>query len=201
MARRRKFLTVAPLVLIVGGMVGMSFAAVPLYQLFCQVTGFGGTTQRADAAPGAVSERVLTVRFNADVGRGMPWQFRPAQGSIEVRVGESALAFYTAENTTDEDLVGTANFNVTPHKVGRYFQKIECFCFTEQRLAAGEQAKMPVTFFIDPAIMDDPNVAEVNTITLSYVFFRAESDDDSARNTAPAEDRIAIADGSTKGGV
>ena len=195
----RKFLTVAPLVMVVGGMVGMSFAAVPLYQLFCQVTGFGGTTQRAEAAPGIVADRVLTVRFNADVGRDMPWRFRPSQGSIDVRVGESALAFYTAENTTDETLVGTASFNVTPHKVGQYFQKIECFCFTEQRLAAGQRTEMPVTFFIDPAILDDPNVAEVNTITLSYVFFKSEANEQAAADLAQAN-RVAAAEAPTPDG-
>ena len=164
---------------IVAGMVGLSFASVPLYRLFCQVTGYGGTTQVADSAPGAAADRVIEVRFNADVDPQLPWAFRPAQRAISVRVGEPALAYYVAQNLTDRPVVGTAVFNVTPLKAGVYFDKIQCFCFDEQRLEPGQEVDMAVNFFVDPAIMDDRNLDDVKTITLSYTFFRqpgAEAD-------------------------
>ncbi len=171
--RRNTFVSVG-LIAVVVGMTGLSFAAVPLYRLFCQVTGFGGTTQSALAAPGAVGERVITVQFNADVSPALPWRFRPVQGKVKVRVGERSLARYRAENLSDTPLTGVTTFNVTPYKAGVYFNKIECFCFTEQSLAAGESVEMPVTFFIDPEIVDDRNLDDVTTITLSYTFFRAK---------------------------
>jgi cytochrome c oxidase assembly protein subunit 11 len=152
------------------GMVGLSFAAVPLYQLFCQVTGFGGTTQVAEVAPDAVEE-TMKVRFNADRSPDLPWAFQPKQVEVEVKVGERAMAFYTAENLSDRPVSGTATFNVTPLKAGKYFSKIACFCFTEQTLQPGERVEMPVDYFVDPAILDDPNLADVTTITLSYTFF------------------------------
>lgn len=152
-------------------MVGLSFAAVPLYETFCRVTGYGGTTATADAAPEAAAERTITVRFNGDINPNLPWTFEPLQRTMEVQVGEVGLAHYGAENTAATANVGTATYNVTPEKAGPYFSKIECFCFTEQHLAAGQSVEMPVTFFIDPAIMDDPNMNDVDTITLSYTFF------------------------------
>ena len=164
---------------IVAGMVGLSFASVPLYRLFCQVTGYGGTTQVADSAPGAAADRVIQVRFNADVDPHLPWAFRPAQRQITVRVGEPGLAYYVARNLTDRPIVGTATFNVTPLKAGIYFDKVQCFCFDEQRLEPGQEVEMAVNFFVDPAIMDDRNLDDVKTITLSYTFFRqpgAEAD-------------------------
>ncbi len=154
-------------------MVGLAFASVPLYQLFCQVTGYGGTTRIAEALPEAVGERVIKVRFNADLAAGLPWAFQPEQRQVTLRVGEQGLAFFRAENLSDRPIVGTASFNVTPLKAGPYFNKIDCFCFTEQRLAPGESAQLPVSYFIDPAISDDPNLADVMTITLSYTFFEA----------------------------
>ena len=157
---------------VVAGMVGLSFASVPLYRLFCQVTGFGGTTQVAAAPSDVQLERVIKVRFNADVDRGLPWAFQPVEREVRVQVGESRLAFYEATNRSSQDIVGTATFNVTPLKAGQYFNKVACFCFTEQRLAPGETMDMPVSFFIDPAIVDDPAMADVATITLSYTFFR-----------------------------
>jgi cytochrome c oxidase assembly protein subunit 11 len=167
---------------VVIGMVALAFASVPLYRLFCEVTGFGGTPQRveADAAPAAPSERVVTVRFNADVHSGLPWSFQPAQRAVEVKVGEQALAFYRATNHADRPVTGTATFNVTPDKAGAYFDKIECFCFTEQTLQPGQTVEMPVTFYVDPAILADRGLDDVDTITLSYTFFRAA--DDAARN-------------------
>ena len=168
---RRNRLTALAAAGVVFAMVGAAYAAVPLYQIFCQVTGFGGTTQVAAEAPAAVGERVITVRFNADTARAMPWKFRPQQRAITLKVGEQALALYEASNPTDRRIVGTSTFNVTPAKAGAYFNKIECFCFTEQALTPGQSVDMPVSFFVDPAISDDPNLDDVKTITLSYTFF------------------------------
>jgi len=156
---------------VVVAMIGLSFAAVPLYRIFCQVTGFGGTTQRADRAPDQASDRLVVVRFNADVNQGLPWRFQPVQRSVQVRVGQETLVAYRATNTSSRPLTGVAAFNVQPDKAGAYFDKIACFCFNEQRLEPGQTVDMPVSFFIDPAMLDDPNMADVNTITLSYTFF------------------------------
>jgi cytochrome c oxidase assembly protein subunit 11 len=156
---------------VVTGMIGLAFASVPLYDLFCRVTGFGGTTGVAQAPDAAVGERVITVRFDAGVNSALPWRFTPAQEPMAVRVGETALAFYRARSVADMATVGTATYNVTPLKAAKYFDKIACFCFTEQRLEAGETVDMAVSFFVDPAIMEDRNLDEVNTITLSYTFF------------------------------
>ena len=153
------------------GMVGMSYAAVPLYQIFCQVTGYGGTTQRAEETPDTVLDRMITVRFDANVGHGMGWKFKPVQTKLDLKIGETALAFYEAKNLTKATLTGTATFNVSPQAAGRYFNKVECFCFTEQTLEAGERADMPVTFFIDPEIVNDPEAKNIQEITLSYTFF------------------------------
>jgi len=164
-------LTVLALVLLVVGMVGVSFAAVPLYDLFCRATGYGGTTKVATEVPERVGEREMTVRFNADVNRDLPWRFRPTQSSVTVLVGEPTLAFYRVENTSDRLIVGTAAYNVTPFTVGKYFSKIDCFCFTEQVLQPGESAELPVSFFVDPSIVDDPKMDRITTLTLSYTFF------------------------------
>ena len=170
---------------VAAGMVGAAYAAVPLYEVFCQVTGFGGTTQTAEAAPAVTLDRKITVRFNADVGKALPWRFAPAQDWVKLKIGEQALAFYRAKNLSGRTITGTAAFNVTPAKVGQYFNKIACFCFTEQELKAGAEVDMPVTFFIDPAIADDPNLNEVTTITLSYTFFETEPDPDRTVRTVP----------------
>jgi cytochrome c oxidase assembly protein subunit 11 len=156
---------------VVAGMVALSFAAVPLYQLFCQVTGYGGTTQRAEAVAGPVLDRMISVRFDSNVGNGLPWDFRPVERQIELKVGEQAQGTYRATNVSDRPTTGTATFNVSPSVAGAYFVKIECFCFTEQALAPGESVDMPVMFFIDPEIADDPEVAKLGTITLSYTFY------------------------------
>ena len=167
-------------------MVGAAFAAVPLYRVFCQVTGFGGTPQVAESAPATVLQRRMTVRFNADMGPALPWEFAPVRRKISIRVGEQALAFYRARNLSDRAVTGTATFNVTPLKAGQYFNKIDCFCFTEQTLAPGASADMPVTFFVDPAIADDPNLDDVTTITLSYTFFETEPEPDDSRTADAA---------------
>lgn len=156
-------------------MIGLTAASVPLYDLFCRVTGYGGTTQVAEARAGAPSERVMTIRFDASTAKGLDWRFQPQRRAVTLRLGEEALAFYTATNRSDQPVVGTATFNVTPAKAGRYFNKIECFCFTEQRLEPGQSIDMPVTFFVDPAIAEDRNTDEITTITLSYTFFPVQS--------------------------
>ena len=171
--RANKRLGVA-LVGIAAAMIGAAYASVPLYQLFCQVTGYGGTTQVAESAPVTVGERVFKIRFNADVDPSLNWAFQPVEREMTVKVGESGLAFFHARNLSGRTTVGTATFNVTPLKAGQYFNKVQCFCFTEQQLAAGAEADMPVSFFVDPAIDEDPNLQEVKTITLSYTFFPDE---------------------------
>jgi cytochrome c oxidase assembly protein subunit 11 len=159
---------------VIAAMVGLTAASVPLYDWFCRVTGYGGTTRVAEGAPVEVVDRTITVRFNADVDPSLGWRFAPVERTIEVRIGENRLAFYTAENLTDRPLVGTATFNVTPYDAGPYFAKIACFCFTEQVLMPGEKVEMPVSFYVDPALLADPDTDELETITLSYTFFLAE---------------------------
>ncbi len=156
---------------VIAVMIGLTAAAVPLYDLFCRVTGYGGTTQRAEALPGSTAETTVTVYFNADVARDLPWRFQPMQRRVEIRPGEQGLAFYEAENRSNQPVVGMATFNVTPHKVGIYFHKIACFCFEQQTLEPGERVEMPVSFFVDPAMLEDPATREVRQITLSYTFF------------------------------
>ena len=170
--RRRKRITVAALLGLLGVMAGLTVYAVPLYNYFCKVTGYGGTTRTAALAPEAVLDRTITVRLNADVGRDLPWRFQPAQRSVTIAIGKTAQISYIAENLSDETVTGSAVFNVTPFKMGPYFSKIACFCFAEQTLAPGERVEMTVNFFIDPSIMDDVNLDDLKSITLSYVFFR-----------------------------
>lgn len=160
-------------------MVGLSFAAVPLYSMFCQVTGYGGTTQRTDAPSGKVLDRMITVRFDSNVSSDLGWAFHPAQREVRLKIGEDRLVFYKARNLTDKRLTGTATFNVTPEIVGSYFNKVECFCFTEQTLQAGQEIDMPVSFFIDPEIVNDQDAKLVREITLSYTFFKTEETEQS----------------------
>jgi cytochrome c oxidase assembly protein subunit 11 len=166
-------ITAAACVLFVVGMVGMSFAAVPLYRVFCQVTGFGGTPQRAEAAPEGTIDREVTVRFDANIGNGLGWSFRPMERQIKLRVGEVAEVRFLVENRGSETSTGTATFNVTPDATGAYFNKLACFCFSDQTLKPGERAEMPVQFFVDPAIADDKDLNYVDSITLSYTFYPA----------------------------
>lgn len=162
---------------VVAGMVGLTFASAPLYDLFCRVTGFAGTPMRADAAPGApAGQATVAVRFNADIAPGLPWRFQPVQREVRVPPGEETLVFYRATNTSDRPVVGQASFNVTPEKAGQYFSKIACFCFEEQTLAPGQSVDMPVSFYVDPALLTDPKTRDVTTITLSYTFFRKPED-------------------------
>jgi cytochrome c oxidase assembly protein subunit 11 len=155
-------------------MGAMTWAAVPLYRIFCQVTGFGGTTQRAEVAPGVAGERVIAVRFDANTAASLPWSFHPEQLEMNVKLGEQNLAFYRAASRSSDETMGSAIFNVTPAEAGAYFNKIQCFCFNEQRLKPGETVDMPVVFFIDPKIEQDPDLRTLTTITLSYTFYPAE---------------------------
>jgi len=181
--RARNVRTVGILASVVVGMVGMAYASVPLYEIFCRVTGYGGTTQVATEGADRVLDRTMTVRFDSNVNPELPWKFEPAQRSMSLKVGETKLAFYRATNTGTDTLVGTATFNVTPDKAGLYFDKIDCFCFTEQVLRPGETVDMPVSFYLDPELADDPKMDGVTTITLSYTFFRAQ-DQTKARQIA-----------------
>ncbi len=169
---RRNGRTAALATLLVAAMVGLAFASVPLYRLFCQVTGFGGTTQRAAASsvPGPVG-RLISVRFDANVSPALGWEFGPVDTNRRIAIGARNIALYTARNLTDRPVTGTATFNVTPSQAGQYFTKIQCFCFTEQRLRPGEEVRMPVVFYVDPAILDDPAARDISEITLSYTFY------------------------------
>ena len=152
-------------------MAALSFAAVPFYTWFCQVTGFAGTTVVATAAPTEILDQTMLVRFDASKEPGMPWEFRPMAQTMTVRIGENAIAFYEAYNPTDRVVAGTASYNVTPDAAGGYFSKIACFCFTEQVLQPGERVQMPVSFFVDPEIVKDREGKYVKEITLSYTFY------------------------------
>lgn len=176
---------------IIVGMLGLTAASVPLYDLFCRVTGFGGTPQVADSVPGAVADgRTIRVSFNADRDPELPWSFQPLQRRMEVVPGESYLAFYAAENRGDVPIVGRAVYNVTPFKVGGYFAKVQCFCFEEQLLQPGERVEMPVSFFVDPAIFEDADTRDVVEITLSYTFY-----EDPDASAAVASDETASLQG------
>jgi cytochrome c oxidase assembly protein subunit 11 len=153
-------------------MTGLAFASVPLYRLFCQVTGFDGTTMRATSdAPGAVAGKKIAIRFDSNTAPALPWRFKPAQAVETVSLGERDMAFYTAKNLSARSVTGTATFNVTPVWAGKYFNKIDCFCFTEQTLQPGEEVRMPVVFYVDPKIADDPDAGRISEITLSYTFY------------------------------
>ncbi len=155
-------------------MTGLAWASIPLYRMFCQVTGLNGTTQRGEQAPGA-TERMVRVDFDANVSPKLPWKFRPENTSDTVAVGARDMAFFTATNTSDKPITGTATFNVTPAQAGKYFTKIQCFCFTQQTLKPGETARMPVIFYVDPKMLNDPDAADIETITLSYTFYPVDS--------------------------
>jgi len=154
-----------------GGMVGASYAAVPLYALFCQMTGYGGTTQRVEQYSDIVLDKTIEVRFDANVSGGLPWTFAPVTRRIDVRIGETIEAHYTASNPFETTTQGRASFNVAPEMAGSYFNKVECFCFTDTALKPGETLDMPVVFYVDPAIVDVPELRDLKTITLSYTFF------------------------------
>ena len=169
---RKNGRTAMIMALIVAAMIGLAFASVPLYRMFCELTGFAGTPQRADKAPGAVAGQI-GVRFDANVHPGLPWRFEPKQTTVRVAPGARTTIYYVAQNLSARPITGQAVFNVSPDQVGKYFKKIECFCFTGQTLTAGEKVDMPVVFFVDPAILKDPDTKGVDEITLSYTFYPA----------------------------
>jgi cytochrome c oxidase assembly protein subunit 11 len=173
--KRRNGVVLASAFGIVFGMVGLSFAAVPLYDLFCRVTGFGGTTQTAVGTTGEVLDRTVQVRFTADTDAALPWRFEAEQRSVEVRIGEPALVYYTATNESDAPVAGQAVYNVSPAKSGIYFYKVQCFCFQEQVLMPGESVEFPVYFYVDPSMDGDRALDDVQTLTLSYRFYPTES--------------------------
>lgn len=164
-------------------MGSLAWASVPFYDWFCRVTGFGGTTSVSSVAPDDILEQTVIVRFDASKERGMPWDFKPAQRTMTVRIGETGLAFYEAFNPTDRVVSGTASYNVTPYEAGGFFSKIDCFCFEQQTLQPGERVMMPVTFYVDPAIVTDRDAKYVKQITLSYTFYETET---------PAEEQAAL---------
>lgn len=155
-------------------MTGMGFASVPLYRMFCEATGLGGTTQRGLKAPGTIGQKV-TVAFDSNVSPKLPWKFVPERRADTIDIGGRDMAFFTAKNLSDKPITGTATFNVTPEVAGKYFTKIQCFCFTEQTLAPGEEVRMPVIFYVDPAIAKDPDARDIQEITLSYTFYPVDS--------------------------
>jgi len=162
------------LVMLVAFMLSMSFAAVPFYDWFCRVTGYGGTPLLADAGSSEILDKKITIRFDASLARGMAWQFKPEVREMEIRIGETGLAFYEAHNPTDKPIAGQASYNVFPYSAGGYFSKIDCFCFEEQVLQPGETVQMPVSFYVDPEIVNDVEAKYSNTITLSYTFYEID---------------------------
>lgn len=166
--------TAAQLVGVVLLMGGLAWASVPFYDWFCRVTGFGGVTNRADAASDVVLDQEITVRFDASKERDFPWSFKPVQRSMKIKIGQTGLAFYEAHNPTDRPIAGSASYNVTPYAAGAFFSKIDCFCFEEQILQPGERVQMPVTFYVDPDIIRDREGKYVHSITLSYTFYEID---------------------------
>lgn len=181
MAMDAKTRTLTTLVGVVVLMGGLAWASVPFYDWFCRVTGFGGVTGQSDIASAEVLDETIKVRFDASKARGMPWEFAPVEREMELRIGETGLAFYEAYNPTDRAVAGRANYNVTPYDAGGFFTKIDCFCFSEQVLQPGERAKMPVTFYVDPAIVDDREGQYIHVITLSYTFHEIDLPEDVAQ--------------------
>jgi cytochrome c oxidase assembly protein subunit 11 len=184
-SHRRNGATVVLLISVVAGMVGLSFASVPLYRLFCAATGFGGTTQRAETSPTRIAAGLIAVRFDAQVAPGLDWEFHPLQSSIAVHPGAQRQVFFRAVNRTAAPVTAQAVYNVTPTKAGIYFDKLQCFCFNSQTLAPGQSVDMGVVFFVDPDILTDPSTREVRSITLSYTMFRAPESEPPTASAVP----------------
>ena len=185
--------TAAIFAAVAAAMLALGFASVPLYRLFCQVTGFGGTTQRVSEAQAAgvkVVNNTVVIRFDANVERGMPWDFKPLQVTDTVSIGARDMAIFTAKNLSDKPITGRASFNVEPEQAGRYFNKVQCFCFTEQTLKPGEEVRMPVIYYVDPAILQDPEAKDIEQITLSYTFHP-----DSEQGGDPTGARVVVSKG------
>lgn len=179
--------TAAQAVCVVVFMGGLAWASVPFYDWFCRVTGFGGATNIAEAGSDVILDQTIKIRFDASLERNMPWSFKPEVREMEIRIGETGLAFYEAHNPLDVPVAGQAAYNVTPYEAGAFFDKIECFCFTEQVLMPGETVMMPVSFFVDPAIVDDREGQHVHTITLSYTFYQIDLPEDELQASASSE--------------
>lgn len=173
---RRDLIVAAACLAFFGTMIGVTYASVPLYKLFCQVTGYGGTTRQADQASAKVLDRMITVRFDANVSSALPWEFQPAKREVTMRIGETVNASFIAKNIFGTSTRGKATFNVVPELAGSYFNKLECFCFTDTTLKPGEQLEMPVVFFVDPEIVNEPDLKDIKTITLSYTFFASKDE-------------------------
>ncbi len=188
-ARRRDLTIAVVCVAIVAGMVGLSYAAVPLYRLYCQATGYQGTTQRAAKPSETVLDRTLTVRFDANVSPDLPWRFEPLQKKLDIKIGENTLALYRATNTSDKAITGTAVFNVAPEAAGSHFNKVQCFCFTEQRLEAGQTVDMAVSFYVDPGWVEDEDTKDFSELTLSYTFYPVQKPQEKTGKTASSETR------------
>lgn len=180
--------TVVKLVGVVGIMGSLAYASVPFYDWFCRVTGFGGITQEADAGAETILDKTIKVKFDASKDRNMMWEFKPHQLEMELKIGETGLAFYEAYNPTDRPIAGQASYNVAPYEAGGFFSKIECFCFTEQVLMPGERVDMPVTFFVDPEIVEDRDAKYVKEITLSYTFYEIDLPEEIATLTDTVKD-------------
>jgi len=178
--RKRMAMTAAIAAGAVAAMTGLAFAAVPLYEAFCKVTGYGGTTQVASAAASQILDRRIEVRFDANISPELPVAFTPSQRAQTLRIGETSVAFYTVRNLSDQPVTAVATFNVTPHAAGQYFAKLECFCFQDRTLQPGEEAELPVVYFVDPELVSDPDAREINSITLSYTYFRSTTDQNGA---------------------
>jgi len=185
--KRLRLTAVAPFAAF-AGMLGLAFAAVPLYDAFCKLTGYGGTTMVAEAAPSQILDQRVNVRFDANVSPGLPIAFAPKQREQGLRIGESGLALYTVRNTSDEPVSVIATFNVTPHWAGQYFAKLECFCFQDRVLQPGEEADLPVVYFVDPEIVNDPDAREIHTVTLSYTYFRSTTQAAAPAAQAPGKE-------------
>lgn len=185
-AGRRQGATVVILVAVLAGMTGLTFASVPLYRIFCGATGFGGTTQRANAAPDTVANAVIRVSFDAQTAPGLDWEFRPLTSAVNVHPGAETQVFFRAVNHSAAPITARAVYNVTPTKIGIYFDKLQCFCFSNQTLAPGQKADMGVQFFVDPDMLKDPDTREVRAITLSYTMFRAADATPPSADAAPA---------------
>ena len=172
-AKNRRVLTGT--LLFVAVMIGVAFASVPLYRMICKVTGWGGTTQMVESNPNKPIARTITVRFDSNVSRDLPWEFKAEANEVKLHIGADGFVSFLAKNKTNKPLTGTAVYNVTPLKAGKYFNKTQCFCFGEQVLEPGQSVHMPVVFFVDPAIINDPEMKDIDTITLSYTFFKAQT--------------------------
>ena len=187
MAMNKNKKTALGALVVVLGMGSLSFASVPLYDWFCRVTGFGGTAAVASAGSDVILDQTIKIRFDGSLERSMPWEFKPVVREMEMRIGETGLAFYEAYNPTSRPVAGSASYNVFPYQAGGFFTKIDCFCFEEQILQPGERVQMPVTFYVDPEIVDDREGQYIHTITLSYTFYEIEADAAQAHLALPTD--------------